>query len=815
LDANPEDGAYWLHYIDALAQAGRIDSARQILEVAKGSGLQGAEVDALSTRLAALPDNTSVGQSDLAEKECTREDTKKNNRQKRPKKASSSRQRASEPRADEIEKLAAFFTQGRYEEAETLARSMARRFPEHGFAWKVLGPILKQQGRAVEALLAMKQAVVLLPHDYGTHYNLGISYQDQEKYDEAEACYRRALELNPAYVEAYHNLGNTLNALGRIAEAESSLRLAIKLESGFAEAYNDLGNLLKGQGRLMEAQEHYRLALKQKPDFVIAYSNLGNILKDQGNLVDAEDCYRNALKLKPNFAEVHYNLGNTLRLRGSLAESEACLRRALEINPHFTEAHNNLGVCLKEQGLIEEAEKSYNRALQLNPNYAEAYSNLGSILNIKGSFFEAENSFRSALELKPDYENAISNLLFLMNYHPDKTSEEIYEEYKRYNARFGLPLQKDWRPHANRKEKNRRLKVGYVSGDYNKHSVRHFLEPLFAHHNKEAVELYAYAEIMVEDTVTARYKEKADHWIPTVGMTDTELAERIRSDAIDILVELSGHTAKNRLGVFARKPAPVSVSWMGYGYTTGLTAIDYFLTDATIVPEGSEGLFAETPWRLTTPSCAYRPAEGMGEVSPLPARQRGYVTFGTLTRAVRINHLTIRVWSEILKRVAGSHLVINSGNFKDSKMRSLMLEKFTAQGIEEERLEIGCNSPPWDVLRAMDIGLDCFPHNSGTTLFENLYMGVPFVTLAGRVSAGRLGASILEGVGHGEWIAWTEEEYIERAVSLAMDLPRLEKLRAGLRGEMESGPLMDEAGFVGRVEAAYGEMFGKWCEGKK
>jgi predicted O-linked N-acetylglucosamine transferase (SPINDLY family) len=262
--------------------------------------------------------------------------------------------------------------------------------------------------------------------------------------------------------------------------------------------------------------------------------------------------------------------------------------------------------------------------------------------------------------------------------------------------------------------------------------------------------------------------------------------------------------------VFARKPAPVSVSWLGYGYTTGLSAIDYFLTDGICAPAGSEGLFAETPWRLAVPSAVYRPTAGMGEVSALPALERGYVTFGTLTRAVRINHRVVRVWAEILKRVAKSRLVIDSRNFQDEALRESLAGQFAAHGIERERLEMGYHSPPWDILRGMDIGLDCFPHNSGTTLFETLYMGVPYVTLAGRPSVGRLGGTILKGAGHPEWIAVSEEDYVEKAVSLATDLPTLSALRSSLRGEMAAGPLMDEAGFARHVESAYREMFKRW-----
>ena len=296
-------------------------------------------------------------------------------------------------------------------------------------------------------------------------------------------------------------------------------------------------------------------------------------------------------------------------------------------------------------------------------------------------------------------------------------------------------------------------------------------------------------------------------------MSDEALAEQIRADGIDILVDLAGHTKGNRLLVFARKPAPVSVSWLGYGYTTGVSAIDYLLTDEASAPAGSEHLFAEAPWRLATPGYVYRPAEGMGEVSPLPALQHGQVTLGTLTRSVRINHRVVRVWAEILKRLPEARLVIDSRNYQSSEMQDALAARFAAHGIGRERLDIGFRSPPWDVLRSMDIGLDCFPHNSGTTLFESLYLGVPFVTLAGRPSVGRLGSSILEGVGHPEWIARSEEEYIEQAVALASDLPKLAGIRAKLRQEMQASPLMDEAGFARKVEDAYREMFKRWADG--
>jgi predicted O-linked N-acetylglucosamine transferase (SPINDLY family) len=340
--------------------------------------------------------------------------------------------------------------------------------------------------------------------------------------------------------------------------------------------------------------------------------------------------------------------------------------------------------------------------------------------------------------------------------------------------------------------------------------MKNFLVPLLDHHNHDDFEIYAFAEIIKEDEVTEFYKNSVDHWIKTNGMSDDALSDLIRSHEIDILIDLAGHTKGNRLGVFARKPAPVSVSMFGYGYTTGLSAIDYFVGDEKMFPEGSEHLFSEQTFPLKE-GYSYRPAEGMGEVNSLPALDKGYVTFGTLTRSVRINHKTIRVWSEILKQVKGSKLILNSKSFVDPGFQQTMAARFSGEGIHSDRLIMGYDSPPWDVLRQIDISFDCFPHNSGTTLCESLYMGIPFVTLAGRPSVGRIGAAVLTGAHHPEWIAETESEYIEKTVALASDLPELAHIRRQLRDEKQSQPFMDEALFVKKLEQTYRQMWQQWC----
>ncbi len=604
--------------------------------------------------------------------------------------------------------------------------------------------------------------------------------------------------------------GHVAEARGELSEAERLYRAAIVVDANSADAHMNLGNALSAKGQVPGAVQSYERAIAINPDHAKAHYNLGLALLDSDADVRVERHFRTALRLREAFPEAWMGLALVLEAQGDLEGAAESYRRALVIKPDYLEAQVNLGLLYKQHGLLEAAIDCYRKALLIRPDHAESLGDLGNVLQEQGEIDAAIETYQRALILNPDHVGGYGNLLFTLNYHPDKSAEEIFEAYRAFDERFGLPHRGTWRDHSNDRDTTRRLRVGYVSPDFCHHPVRHFLEPLLEHHNKNTVEVYAYAVLAKEDAVTSRYRGYADHWIPTVGLSDAALAERIRADGVDILVDLAGHTAYNRLGVFARRPAPVSVSWLGYGYTTGLSAVDYLLTDSTSAPQGSEHLFSEQPWRLATPGYVYRPAEGMGPVSELPAAQRGYVTFGTLTRSVRLNHRSIRVWAEILNRVEDARLVVDSKNYLDAAMRATLAEKFARHGIARERLELGFHSPPWDLLRGLDIGLDCFPHNSGTTLFETLYMGLPYVTLAGRPSVGRLGSSILEGFGHPEWVAHSEEEYIEKAVALASDWTRLAMLRGGLRAEMEASPLMDGAGFARKVEVAYREMFTTW-----
>ncbi|CAB3882184.1 hypothetical protein LMG26788_03345 [Achromobacter pulmonis] len=562
----------------------------------------------------------------------------------------------------------------------------------------------------------------------------------------------------------------------------------------------------------LEAEPVARQLTKLAPRFWDAWEALSIALFSTFRSPQALQPTLTMMNLAPADAQSHIVLAAVLTQLGRTAEAIGVARRAIELDPRSPETHSALADALAAERRYKEAEACNLTALTLDPTHRKALINLSKIYIDSGEVTQAEAMTRRTLAHYPTAAVARNNLLFAMNYSDDRTAEEVFQAYRDYDTDLCLPLRSTWKPHNNNRDPQRRLRIGYVSPDFRQHSGNYFIEPVFAHHDRERFELTAYAELVAEDATTPRLKAYFDHWVPTASMSDAQLAERIRADGIDILIDVAGHTAGNRLGAFARKPAPISLTWLGFGYTTGLSAIDYIMTDDVMLPAGYEHLFSEKPWRLAQSNFIYRPGTTMGDPGPLPALTNGYVTLGTLTRAIRMNDRTVKVWSEILRRLPQAHLVVNSTSYRDGPMREQLIRRFEAHGIERQRLEVGCTSPPWDVLRGMDIGLDCFPHNSGVTLVETLYMGVPYVTLADRPSVGRIGASVLHGIGRPEWVADDEDAYIRKVVELASDLPALQAVRNTLRDEMRASPLMDEPAFARKFEAALRGMFTNWCE---
>ncbi len=409
------------------------------------------------------------------------------------------------------------------------------------------------------------------------------------------------------------------------------------------------------------------------------------------------------------------------------------------------------------------------------------------------------------------------NLLFALNYRTDLTAEAIFAEYQNWDRRHAKHLASEAAPFALDRTPGRRLRIGYVSADFRQHAVAMFAEPLLGAHDRSNVELYLYAGVAAEDAATERFRSLSDHWRNTIGLCDAKLAELIRGDRIDVLVDLAGHSAGNRLLTFARRPAPVQVAYLlGHGYSTGLSAMDAFLADDALAPEGADALFSERLIRLPRIPLAYARPDGMPPVVPLPALTNGFVTFGHFGRTERLNDTVIATWARILRTVPRSRLILDNRPFQESAFRDLFVARFAAHGIDPARLDLVYSAPQsraWAAYGSVDIALDPFPHNAGTTTIESLWQGVPVVSLAGRPTVGRFGASILHAVGLDDWVTDNADAYVARAVAAATDLASLAHMRSDLRQRVAMSPLCDAGGLARAIEATYRMLWDEWREG--
>lgn len=564
----------------------------------------------------------------------------------------------------------------------------------------------------------------------------------------------------------------------------------------------------------VDLEARARRLVKRAPNHPSAWDALAMTLRRSGKAQESLEYLLRGVSLDPHDPDRYASLVGSFRFLGRRwDEVESCDRYVRRLADNHAPMQNLMGVLLQKAARFHEAEVRFRRALKIDPESIDARVNLGSCLGDLGKFDAAEKMYLEVLDRDPHHAAVQSNRFFTMNYVPDRTPEEVHAAYVEYGIKLSSAVKRLERRFLNDKNPRRRLRIGYVSPDLRRHPVSLFLLPLLANHDPLAVEVYAYAELHRADDVTATLRTHTNHWVLTNGMSNEALANKIRADGIDILIDLAGHTGRNRLQTFAYRAAPVQLTWLGFGTTTGVQTMDYILTDDSMAPVGKEHLFVEAPWRVAPTNFVYKPTSQMGEVNNLPALENGHIRFISLSRAIRINDRIIRVWSEILRRVPGSRLVLDSSSYVDLRIRADIVSRFQRQGVDAARLELGYHSPPWDVLRGADIALDCFPHNSGTTIFESLYLGLPAVTLAGNPGVGRIGMSILTGLGRPEWITYDEAAYIDKLVSLASDVPGLARIRAGLRQEMQASALMDEPGFARKVEQAYRDMFKKWCEG--
>ena len=715
-----------------------------------------------------------------------------------------------------LQSALAHLNSAQLQQAGRICQDILKVEPGNAEANHLFGIINCQAGQIDAGISYIRQAIKSKPAYVEAHKNLGKALKTKGNPEEAAESYQRALDLAPGYAEVQNELGNTYYELGSYEKAAIAYRQAIAIVPGQAGFYNNLGNVLKKTGKYDEAISCCQKALSIAPDYAEAHTGLGNIYGELGNFDKAEASYRRALSIKPDYAEAYNNLGNMLLEQGRPAEALPCYQKALAIKPGYAEAYSNLGKALIFKGALSDAVASCRKAISLQPGFAEAYYNLGNAIKEQGFLEKALANYRQALSLKTDLTIAHSSILFTLNYLDKHSQEEIYQEALQWDQQFAQPLLPSKQLYQNTSEENRILRIGYVSQDFRNHSVAYFFEPTLQAHDRKDVEVFCYVNVKKPDEVTERLQAASDQWRSIVGLRNEDVAERIREDRIDILVDLAGHTAENRLLVFAYKPAPIQISWLGYPNTTGIKVIDYRFTDAIADPPGeADRFYTEELIRLEHGFLCYKAEEAAPDVSELPCIKNGFITFGSFNNLAKVTAEVVECWSEILRAVPGAHLLMKSKPLADKETKARYLKMFEEKGIQPERIELlgwlAERNGHLGLYNKVDIGLDPFPYNGTTTTCEALWMGVPVITLLGERHAGRVGASIMHQVDLEEMVAGSLEEYVQMAQELGNDRDLLVEMRGGLRQHMRESGFMDRQLFTQTLESAYRQLWKNWC----
>jgi len=622
---------------------------------------------------------------------------------------------------------------------------------------------------------------------------------------EAAAGYREVLQLHPDQPDALHLLGLLCHQQGQPAEAAELLGRAIAARPQVPAYHLARAVALRAAGNPNAAIAEFRETIRLDPGVAEAHHQLGNALKAAGRFPEATASLREAARRAPENPIIWLNLGVARLEVDDFEEAIEAFRRAVALQPAHAEAQNVLGHALLTHGRTTDALAHFAEALRLRPDYAAAHNNLARALKAQGRLSEAVAHYREALRLAPDAE-VHSNLLYALNYLDDLAPETVAAEHRAWAARYAPPAATDATPRA-APAPGRRLRVGYVSPDFVNHAVAFFFEPVLHADVRTRFEIFCYSNAAVPDRVTERLRATAEHWRDIARQPDDAVARQIREDGIDVLVDLAGHTAHHRLLVFARRPAPLQLTWLGYPNTTGMDAIDYRITDAVSDPPGqTDAWHAEKLLRLPRNFSCYLPPPASPPVAPPPVLAAGTATFGCFNNFAKVTPAAIRLWARVLQAVPGSRLLLKSRGLADAGTIARIQGEFGLHGIAPDRIELnGSMLSVADHLQCyagVDVALDTFPYNGATTTCEALWMGVPVVTLAGRTHVARVGASLLTHLGSPDWIAASPDDYLRIAAALAGDPNRLASLRAGLRERLRASPLCDAQRFTRDLEAA-------------
>jgi protein O-GlcNAc transferase len=722
---------------------------------------------------------------------------------------------------------------GELANAEKIYYSVLEHDPNNPDALHLLGVIARQRGNIDAAIEYFEKACKAQESNRLFLSDFADSLHEKGFFEKALEYHKKASEIAPESPITFFKMAKLLYLLNKNETALQYLQRTLQLDPHHFEAAYNCAQIFYKQGNAGEALSFVQKAISLKPGFAHANNLAGLISERLGNIEGARLFYLEAIRLKQDYAEARNNLGSLLFSNGDLASAVSLFTSALRIQPDFFEAQYNLGNCMRETKNLDEAITCFRKALNVRPDSIRAMANLGEALQTIGNIVDAERWFnKAASKAKPEAEELYriySNVLLCSNYNPDYSPQKIYEMHKDIGGRFSQSspeanyfsgnqpqgkvqneIMDAWRNSPNGKK----LRIGFCSADFCNHPAARFLEPVFLHFDRNSFEFFCYSDVSNPDEVTTRLKSFGIHWRNIYGLNDCDVFNCIRDDAIDVLVDCGGHTANNRLPLFAKKPAPLLVSYLGYPCTTGIATMDYNFTDAFLDPAGEDCLYTEKLLRLPDCFCSYLPPPDAPEISELPALRNGFITFGSFHPLMRLHNGVISLWCDVLRKIPLSRLLIVRTTLVGSVKKRLET-MFFENGIDPSRIDLRHEIPTKGHLALygdIDISLDTFPWSGHTTACESLLMGVPVISLYGNRHAGRMVASILKHSGLNDWVAFSKEEYCSIAQAKSGRLDDLATLHCRLREAFASSPVCNGGKFTGTLEEAFKKIWMRFCK---
>lgn len=710
---------------------------------------------------------------------------------------------------------------GRFADALRICEPLCTEHPGDPELWFLSGAIHGALGDFARAETCCRKALTQAPGQPMLHYNLGIALLRQERPAEARAAFQTAVDLRPDYPEALTGLGDASFRAGEFNDAVRFYRKSLSIAGNQPQTFHNLALAAMQTADQSNAEQYFEQATALAPAMETAWIGWSRFLLGKGNSGRAIAILEKAISQLPDSADLRYQHGYAKHHAGRYEEAMTSFGHCLRLVSRHRDALFARSMLLRQLGRLSDAMQDLRALIETDPRDARAHAGLAGLYKDEGRINDALAHGRKAVELDPGNAEFHGNLIMNMHYGEGIAPSEVFDAHRAWGLAHAASAHKSTRL-VNSPDPERALRIGYFSPDFKEHSVAYFIAPILAHHNRARCTVFCYSNLPPEreDPMTEQLRVRADVWREISAMTDDDAAALVGADGIDILVDLAGHTAGNRLGVFARRAAPVQMTWIGYPGTTGVPAMDYRLTDAVADPDpNADRNYTEKLLRIPQGFLCYAPPPKTPEPAPPPHESKGFVTFGSFNNLAKLNDSLMRWWAAILDAIPDSRLVLKAGALADDTVRARIHASFSRLGIDIRRIEL----LSWVPTAAghlghygqVDVALDTFPYNGTTTTCEALWMGVPVVTRSGMTHASRVGASLLSNIGLSELIADTADRYVEVAVALAHDLSRMRELRKTLRDRMRGSPVMDGRGFCDRLETCYRDAWWRWCSNQK